>query len=161
MYVLLGSSKESIHSCTNDLPPLGCNAFNIQWKKKSSPETTTYWCFLREMMGNHGKWMINNMPHSPVRMILLENIYIYSHHSPIDHSFPSPFRKHQKKPGLQGYCFSAGSWTQTGELYDAQKYLHEISWNPHTHTYIYIINIVYTWWLIILKYPEHYRKKDR
>ena len=60
MYVLLGSSKESIHSCTNDLPPLGCNAFNIQRKKKSSPETTTYWCFLREMMENHGKWMINN-----------------------------------------------------------------------------------------------------
>ena len=79
-------------------------------------------------------------------------IPIYSHYFPsfphwwwivrMDPSFPSPFRKHQKKPGLQGYCISAGSWTQ--------KYLHEISWNPHTHIhyiyiYIYIYVYMYTW----------------
>ena len=53
-------------------------------------------------MGNHGKWMINNMPHSPVRMILLENIYIYIPIIPplIIH-FPVPFVSTRKNLGFK------------------------------------------------------------
>ena len=129
-------------------------------RQEPSPKTTTYWCFLREMMGNHGKWMIKHMPHSPVRMMLFgEYIYIYSHIFPsfphwlwivsMDHSFPSPFRKHQKKPGFQGYWHLRRILNPNWKTIWCPKIP---PWNivKPTHTYIYeylIVNPQISWTL--------------
>ena len=129
-------------------------------RQEPSPKTTTYWCFLREIMGNG--WL-NICPIPQKEWCFLGNIYIYipiySHIFPsfphwlwivsMDHSFPSPFRKHQKKPGFQGYWHLRRILNPNWKTIWCPKIP---PWNivKPTHTYIYeylIVNPQISWTL--------------